>query len=241
LELKDVAPALGEFGVGVAKGAYGAIRGFIEGGGRTVGNAIVDPYNQIGVPAYNVATNFDKLPSAAAGLASDVGSAVNEKLQTNEGKGEVIGALALAALTPRALAETKPTLSAKEQLAQNKAQGKAFEQSELKKLAETQDDVAAQVQVKTQSGTKTVLDAVGKKNGNIAVTEMKSSPTAPLTKNQKTAFPEIAQTGAIVVSRNKPGYPAGTQIPPTTVNVVRPPAPKSQPRNVPVIPEKKDE
>ncbi|MGQ0514244.1 hypothetical protein ACT453_14835, partial [Bacillus sp. D-CC] len=37
-------------------------------------------------------------------------------------------------------------------------------------------------------------------NGKIDLVELKSSPTAPLTKNQKKAFPEIAESGAIVKS-----------------------------------------
>ena len=34
--------------------------------------------------------------------------------------------------------------------------------------------------------------------------------------------PEIEKSGATVVGRGKPGYPGGTQIPPTRVEVVRP-------------------
>nr|WP_235676340.1 hypothetical protein [Bacillus mycoides] len=51
--------------------------------------------------------------------------------------------------------------------------------------------------------------------------ELKSSPTAPLTKNQKKAFPEIAESGAIVTSRNKPPFEHLEEIPPTKINVIR--------------------
>jgi filamentous hemagglutinin len=51
--------------------------------------------------------------------------------------------------------------------------------------------------------------------------ECKASPTAPLTKNQKKAFPEIEQTGATVVGKGKPPYTNGTRIPPTTVQIDR--------------------
>lgn len=68
------------------------------------------------------------------------------------------------------------------------------------------------------------MDFVSKDaNGNVVLTETKSSTAAPLTRNQTAAHPEIANTGATVVGQGKPGYPGGTQIPPTKVDVVRPP------------------
>ena len=90
-------------------------------------------------------------------------------------------------------------------------------------LQQTQSGVVQQVTVKTQSGTRTRIDLMGRDaNGNIVCTECKASATAPLTKNQKIAFPEIQQSGGVVVGKGKPGFPGGTQIPPTTVDIVRP-------------------
>ena len=43
-------------------------------------------------------------------------------------------------------------------------------------------------------------------SGQVALTEAKSSETAPLTAAQKKAHPEISQT-ATVVGKGKPGYP----------------------------------
>lgn len=34
---------------------------------------------------------------------------------------------------------------------------------------------------------------------------------------------EIEESGATVVGKGKPGYPGGTKIPPTTVEITRPP------------------
>jgi len=56
----------------------------------------------------------------------------------------------------------------------------------------------------------------------LLLTEAKSSATAPLTANQTKAFPEIEKTGATVKGAGKPGFPGGTQIPPTKVEIVRP-------------------
>jgi hypothetical protein len=90
-------------------------------------------------------------------------------------------------------------------------------------LGNTQTGVVQQVTVRTNSGVRTRLDALGRDaSGTIRCTECKSSATAPFTTNQAAAFPEIQQSGAVVVGRGKPGFPGGTQIPPTTVDVIRP-------------------
>src|SRR5690606_21200232 len=110
-----------------------------------------------------------------------------------------------------------------DQLAKNKAAGDAFERQVMGQLQQTQSGVVQQVTVRTKSGTKTRIDLMGRDvGGNIVCTECKASATAPLTANQKTAFPEIEESGAVVVGKGKPGFPGGTKIPPTTVNVVRP-------------------
>lgn len=88
-----------------------------------------------------------------------------------------------------------------------------------------QQKIAPQITIKADNGVKTRVDFVStNKSGQISLTEAKSSSTAPLTTNQKVAFPSIAQNGGIVVGNGKPGYPGGTIIPPTQVNIVRPAA-----------------
>jgi len=51
-----------------------------------------------------------------------------------------------------------------------------------------------------------------------------SSATAPLTKNQKPGYPAIEKSGEVVVGDKgaSQGYPAGTVIPPTKVDIRRP-------------------
>ena len=105
----------------------------------------------------------------------------------------------------------------------NKAAGEAFERQVMERVRETQTGVVQQVTVRTGSGTKTRLDLMGRDGGgNIVCTECKASATAPLTRNQSIAFPEIQRSGAVVVGKGKPGYPGGTEIPPSSVNIVRP-------------------
>ncbi|ESQ90232.1 hypothetical protein ABAC460_10815 [Asticcacaulis sp. AC460] len=108
------------------------------------------------------------------------------------------------------------------QILLNKAAGDAFQAQVAAQKAVTNSNVQTEITVVTRSGVKTRLDVVSRDTkGNIVCTECKASNTAPLTGNQTVAFPEIGQTGATVVGKGKPGYPGGTQIPPTTVEVVR--------------------
>jgi hypothetical protein len=79
------------------------------------------------------------------------------------------------------------------------------------------------VTIKTNNGVRVRLDFASRDAaGNLKLTEAKSSPTAPLTRNQRAGFPEIAKAGGTVVGQGKPGVPGGTQIPPTNVDIVRP-------------------
>jgi len=108
----------------------------------------------------------------------------------------------------------------------NAEKGKDFEKVVTGDLAKKGNkDIAEQVTIKADNGTKTRVDNISKdKDGKIELTEAKSSETAPLTKNQKSAHPSIEQNGGTVVGDNgkNMGYPAGTKIPPTKVDVVRP-------------------
>ncbi|MHC8293022.1 S-type pyocin domain-containing protein [Pseudomonas sp. LB3P58] len=109
------------------------------------------------------------------------------------------------------------------QLEKNKEKGKAFEDSKYDELRETTPEVGREVTAKTKSGVRTRFDMLGRDaDGNISCIECKSSDTAPLTRNQKLAYPEIEESGAVVVGKGKPGFPGGTVIPPTRVEIVRP-------------------
>lgn len=158
-----------------------------------------------------------------------VGAAVGNQAMVAEGLGDA--ALDTAAMfVPYAPAgSSKVTRAmangggAKSGVQANKAAGDAFEQQVMGQLQQTQSGVVQQVTVKTQSGVKTRIDLMGRDaSGSIVCTECKASATASLTRNQAAAFPEIQQSGAVVVGKGKPGFPGGTQIPPSTVNIKRP-------------------
>ena len=110
------------------------------------------------------------------------------------------------------------------QVTQNRLQGEAFVARELPEIKKVQTNVVQEVTAKTQSGVKTRLDILGtNSSGQIVGTEIKSSATAPLTRNQTAAFPEIAKTGAHVVGKGKWPYVGGTYIAPHVVPIRRPP------------------
>ncbi|WP_231559824.1 hypothetical protein ACPVTF_08095 [Geobacillus icigianus] len=111
------------------------------------------------------------------------------------------------------------------QVKQNKAKGDAFEQEVINKISSepANTNVRQQITVKTKSGVKTRIDIIStnSQTGQIRCIECKASSTAPLTKNQKKAFPEIEQSGAIVVGKGKAPYTGGTKIPPTKIEIIR--------------------
>lgn len=109
------------------------------------------------------------------------------------------------------------------QLEKNKTKGREFEDETYGDYSSTRSQTGREVTVKTSSGTRTRIDMMGREaDGSISCVECKSSETAPLTPNQKVAFPEIEKSGAVVVGKGKPGFPGGTELPPTKVEIVRP-------------------
>ena len=109
------------------------------------------------------------------------------------------------------------------QLQKNKQRGKEYEDESFEEYSKTRPEAAREVTVKADNGVKTRVDIIGRDaDGEISCVECKSSETAPLTKNQKSAFPEIEKTGGTVVGKGKPGFPGGTRIPPTRIDIIRP-------------------
>ena len=103
----------------------------------------------------------------------------------------------------------------------NSKSGQAFSDKVAAGAKKGQTNVQREVTVKTKQGTRTRADVIATRNGTPRLIEAKASKTARLTKNQKKAFPEIAQGGAVVVGKGKPGYPRGTVIPPQRVRIIR--------------------
>jgi len=112
------------------------------------------------------------------------------------------------------------------QVQKNNKQGKEYEEESFKEFSNIKPEAAREVTIRDDKGVKTRVDMIGRDaDGEISCVECKSSATAPLTKNQKAAFPEIEKTGGTIVGKGKPGFPGGTRIPPTRIEILRPDPP----------------
>ncbi len=173
---------------------------------------------------------------AAAEVGAEVAAVIEatEAAETGAAVAEGEGGLPIAAPPPaieppaatpgaQCTVSGPPGLTAAEQLAENRAAGAAFEQVVGANLEQSGLDIGQQITIETQSGVRTRLDFLTKDpvTGEIGCVECKASSTAPLTPNQSLAFPEIEQTGGTIVGAGKPGFPGGSQIPPTSVQILR--------------------
>jgi filamentous hemagglutinin len=107
----------------------------------------------------------------------------------------------------------------------NKAKGDAWESEKADAARSDYPQVGQQITIKTSDGTRSRVDIMTRDNqGTIGCIECKASDDAPLTKNQAIAFPLLESQGAVIVGKGKPGFEGGTVIPPTKVQIVRPPS-----------------
>lgn len=131
-----------------------------------------------------------------------------------------------------------PSKSAQIEL--NRTQGKQFEIAEGQKFKAKYPTSDTQITIETIVDGEPVkfrIDQMGyDKNGNLILQELKSSPTATLTKNQQMAWGKnlikdgrygILENGGIVKGRiNETLFPGGFQIPANTkIEIIRPSIP----------------
>ena len=217
----------------------------ISGMGRAVANdlrlgptgKLFDVANRVGVSAYTggvkggarAMLNESGLP----GIASTV---KNVAKGDAEALGSLTAVVAVSAATSKlavkpgsaAVAEAGEVSSAVSKaniLKANRSRGANFETLVESQLESGGSQIAKQVTIEAADGTRVRTDFMSMAtNGELGIFEAKSSATAPLTPNQKIAFPQIEQFGGTVKGNNGKsiGLPAGTQIPPTTVKIIRP-------------------
>lgn len=201
-------------GINATKQVYNAYQ---QGGAKAAAKEYVNQVYQTS-GAKNI---VDTAKKAASGDPKAIGSTVTAitafAVARQAGKG---GSVASAEA-----GEVSSAASKANTLKANRAQGANFENQVQSQLEGSGNQVASQVTIEAADGTRTRPDFVTvNPEGTIGITEAKSSATAPLTPNQSTAFPLIEQSGGTVIGNkgNSIGLPAGTVIPPTKVNVVRP-------------------
>ena len=115
-------------------------------------------------------------------------------------------------------------LSHSEQMDVNRQTGAEFADKNSAKLSKKYSNAQREISIETPSGTRTRVDYIAQdKNGNLIIREFKSSQTAPLTKNQANAFPEIFESGGVVKGTGKGIFSGGFSVPPgTEVVIIRP-------------------
>ena len=106
---------------------------------------------------------------------------------------------------PKSESKTKSEI-----LRENKENGDAFEKEHFNELKSKYDNAETQITVDAD-GTKTRFDGIAydEQNNTYVIEEYKSSPTAPLTPNQKIAFDNLEQYGGIVVGNGKGIFKGG--------------------------------
>ncbi len=119
---------------------------------------------------------------------------------------------------------TREIDDASTQLQRNREAGDAWENEVLNDLDDGTRDIATQVTIRAEDGTNTRIDIITREaDGTIRCIECKASETAPLTRNQGNAFPQIEVSGGEIRGAGKPGFEGGMEIPPTQVEIIRPP------------------
>lgn len=112
----------------------------------------------------------------------------------------------------------------REVLEENKRKGAEYEKKKFEEFKSENPNAESQITIKTDGNYRTRVDAIGRdSDGNILIQEYKSSNTAPLTTNQGHAFPQIKESGGVIVGQGKGDFTGGVKIPPgTEVKVIRP-------------------
>ncbi|OXA90198.1 RHS repeat-associated core domain-containing protein [Flavobacterium hydatis] len=150
--------------------------------------------------------------------------------EAKEAKGAMILSTIPIARGASALNKLSNATKGKSTIKENAEKGKKWEKEVTKQLKEEgHDNVSEQITVSPNDGkggtTPNVrVDNMSKKDGKIRLTDAKSSKTAGNTKNQKVGYPALEKHGGTVVGNKGAahGYPAGTKIPPTKVDIIRP-------------------
>jgi hypothetical protein len=109
----------------------------------------------------------------------------------------------------------------------NAKKGRDFEDLMTAKEAATGDPYARQITIVTAMRTRGRVDLMSKnaRTGEMRIKEFKSSELARLRPNQRKFFEDLERYGGRIVGKGKDGFPGGMDVPPTKVDIIRPPKP----------------
>jgi len=205
----------GAKGLTTAAGLIGGAAALIKGGkGLLAGGFKLAVKGAASIALKNVKTGLKAAKTSFDSIAKSAGSAKNALANLFKG-GDGVSALTVAQQRAKTFM-------------QNKAAGKAFEDTQFKAFAAKYSDAQTQVTIKVKmpdgSTLNTRVDAIGYDGGgNLVIREFKASDTAPLTKNQLATFdPLILNNGGVVTGKGKGLFPGGFVIPPIDIVVIRP-------------------
>jgi hypothetical protein len=193
-----------------AKGATWLWRAAKAGLQQGAVNAATDPVVQGLNIGAGVQDQYDPRRTAIAGGTGFLAGASGKAL--------------VEALSPVRLFD--PRLTKAEQVVVNRHVGRAWEERAADQRWRLGFiDVSPQITLMPPGGPPTRVDLIARNpvTGTIHCFECKSSESAPLTKDQRKAFPRIEQGGATILGAGKPAFPGGSSIPPTKIEfLVRP-------------------
>ncbi len=227
IKLSFGASRLAEAADGDESTGGGGIMGGVANLAATAVRPYVDFYQKsIVQPFWQGADSLAKSPVGDPGLyASLQGLGAPGAVAAGVGTAVAKGLRAAVAIALPQGTTAKGSLTAAELLAANRAAGAAMERTVGAGLEAGNIENGAQVTLETKNALRTRMDFVTRdpQTGAIGCIECKASQTAPITPNQRLVHSEIARSGATIVGAGKPGFPGGTKIPPTEVQVIRGP------------------
>ncbi len=227
-----------ELAIGAAAIIIGAAAFVFTGGGAAaLGIALLSGFKAAAISAVIDGT-INVLMAWLTG--GDAGKAFGDGLASGFMMGGIFFALGSIISGVRSALSAKKGLTPSERFDISKKQGKNFSDIECEKFHSRYPMSDREITIETVVDGKKAkfrIDQMGyDERGNLILREMKSSPTAPLTKQQKLTWGKnvtsksrfgILENGGVVKGRvNKELFPGGFQIPSgTKIQIVRPPTP----------------
>ena len=207
-----------------------------------VGTAISAAVTTVATLGIGAPAAAAQVATKTASLAGKIGKFVTRLISSIEKLGKLVddlvglfGRLTSVAADALRKAPTRPItpapvprkLTPAEQFKLNRERGEAYANERSAVHEQRLDDFQREITIKVETPRGDVrirVDGIGinPDTGKVEILEYKSSDTAPLTPNQRKAFPYLEQNGGTIVGDGKGIFTGGETISPTRVEVERP-------------------